>query len=69
MFKAYYKSRTTGEVESRECVRVDERDGVVWLKNGGWLRLEDTYLTRERAEKHDHLWVADITAPKSEDDR
>lgn len=53
MFKVYYKSRVTGEVEVRECVRVDDRgEGIVWLKNGGWLRTNDVFLTWGRADRH-----------------
>lgn len=68
-FKVYYKNKITGKVEPRECVRTDEKEGVVWLKNGGWLRMENVYLTRERAEAHKHLWYPDPERPKSEDER
>ena len=53
----------------RECVRADESQGVVWLKNGGWLRLENAYLTRERAEEHKHDTLSDLYGPRSEDER
>lgn len=69
LFKAYYKSKVTGEVESRECVRVDEKEGVVWLKNGGWLLLENVYFTLERASNHQHETLTDSYRPKPEDER
>ena len=53
-FKVYYKSRVTGEVEVRWAVRVDDSaiEGVVWLKNGGWIRINEVFLTWGRADRH-----------------
>lgn len=49
-FNIYFKLRGTTKIESRVAVRVDEKEGVVWLKNGGWIALADAFLTKERAE-------------------
>ena len=51
-FKVYYKTRSN-EIRERVAERVDYKEQVVWLRNGGWVRLTDAYLTRERAEWHE----------------
>ncbi len=68
-FKIYYKSRISGEVEERIAMRVDSREEVVWLKDGGWIRLSDAYLTRERAECHEFEHVSRTVPMPPENER
>ena len=68
-FKIYVKIRQTGEVEERIAMRVDYQSEVVWLKNGGWVRIIDAYLTRERAEWHEFEHVSRTVPMKPDNER
>ncbi len=68
-FKVYYKSRRTGEVEVRECIGVSDNDGVVWLKKGGWLRINDVFLTWGRADRHKYKEPPGMTMMPPDNER
>lgn len=68
-FKVYFKSRATGKVEERIAMRVDSREEVVWLEDGGWVRLSDAYLTRARAEWHEFENVSRTVPMKPENEK
>ena len=50
-FKIYYKICGSGKVSEGKAVGFFE-GGNVRTKGGGWMPVEDTYLTREQAERH-----------------
>ena len=68
-FKIYFKSRATGKVEERIATRIDDREAVLWLKDGGWIRLSDAYLTRDRAEWHEFEHVSRTVPMKPENEK
>jgi len=68
-FKVYFKHRISSEVKERVAVRIDSREGVVWLKDGGWIMLDQVYLTRKRAETHEYEEPAGMSLMKPSNEK